>query len=195
MAKFIYKEKLGITALKASFNKFSYKKHSHEEYTVGVTLRGTQKYSLDGSSQVSYKNGIMLFNPEQVHDGTAGNYKEGLDYVILYIKPKLFLEGLEKKELVKFSSAIIYNEKIKNDILNLSSAILHQKNEALCSELYLKFVDNFTLEKFFSKYKSEDIFIKKAAVVEFGFSDLSHLNRHFKRVYGITAYEYLKVKA
>ncbi|RXK12321.1 AraC family transcriptional regulator [Halarcobacter mediterraneus] len=259
MAKFIYKEKLGITALKASFNKFSYKKHSHEEYTVGVTLRGTQKYSLDGSSQVSYKNGIMLFNPEQVHDGTAGNYKEGLDYVILYIKPKLFLEGLEKKELVKFSSAIIYNEKIKNDILNLSSAILHQKNEALCSELYLKFVDNFTLEELFSKYKSEDIFIKKAkeiiyyelddvlnleqmskefnlskfqfirmfkantgmtpyqyflntkliqvkkylditkdlyaTVVEFGFSDLSHLNRHFKRVYGITAYEYLKVKA
>ena len=31
-----------------------------------------------------------------------------------------------------------------------------------------------------------------ATVVEFAFSDLSHLNRHFKRVYGLTAYEYLQ---
>jgi AraC-like DNA-binding protein len=30
-----------------------------------------------------------------------------------------------------------------------------------------------------------------ATVVEYGFTDLSHLNRHFKRVYGLTAYEYL----
>ncbi|WP_205684961.1 helix-turn-helix domain-containing protein [Poseidonibacter lekithochrous] len=28
-------------------------------------------------------------------------------------------------------------------------------------------------------------------VVEFAFTDLSHLNRHFKRVYGITAFEYI----
>jgi len=30
-----------------------------------------------------------------------------------------------------------------------------------------------------------------ATVVEFGFTDLSHLNRHFKRIYGVTAYEYI----
>jgi AraC-like DNA-binding protein len=29
------------------------------------------------------------------------------------------------------------------------------------------------------------------AVVEFGFTDLSHLNRHFKRVYTVTAFEYI----
>lgn len=255
MEKFEYKNKLGITALKASMSKFSYKKHAHEEYAVGVTLRGIQEYNLDGVLQTSYKNGVMLFNPEQIHDGNAGHYKEGLDYVMLYIKPELFLEGLEKKDIVKFSSPVIYDEKLKNDILNLGSAILNQKDEAFCSELYLNMIDNFSSKDFLNEYRNESDFIKKAkemmyyeldnvldiemmskefniskfqfirmfksntglspyqyflntklihakkylditkdlyaCVVEFGFTDLSHLNRHFKRVYGVTAYEYI----
>jgi AraC-like DNA-binding protein len=255
MDNFLYKNKIGITALKANINKFSYKKHAHEEYAIGVTLRGVQEYSLDGVSQSSYKNGVMLFNPEQLHDGKAREYKEGLDYVMLYIKPELFLEGLEKKDIVKFSNPVIYNEKIKNDILNLGSAILNQKDEAFCSELYLNLIDNFSQKDFLSSYTNETSFIKKAkemiyyeldnvldseqmskefniskfqfirmfksnigmspyqyflntklihskkyldntkdlygCVVEFGFTDLSHLNRHFKKIYGITAHEYI----
>lgn len=255
MDKFIYKNSFGITALKASMNKFSYKKHAHEEYAIGVTLKGVQDYSLDGHSLKSYENGIMLFNPEQIHDGKAEHYKEGLDYVMLYIKPELFLEGLEKKEIIKFSNPIIYDKKIKQDILNLNSAILNEKDEAICSELYLNLVDNFSSKDFLIYYKNETEFIKKAkemmyyelddvldiemmskefniskfqfirmfksntglspyqyflntklihakkyldvtkdlygCVVEFGFTDLSHLNRHFKRVYGVTAYEYI----
>lgn len=258
MDKFIYKNQLGITALRASMNKFSYKKHAHEEYTIGVTLRGVQKYSLDGTFQESRENGVMLFNPEQVHDGNAGDYKEGLDYVMLYIKPEFFLKALQKKEIVRFNAPVIYDEKIKRDIIHLSSAILNQKDEGICSELYLNLIQNFSSKNFFSQYQNESEFIRKAkemiyyelddvldieqiskefniskfqfirmfksntgitpyqyflnaklihvkkhlditkdlyaTVVEFGFTDLSHLNRHFKRVYGVTAYEYINVK-
>lgn len=256
MEKFIYKNKLGITALAASINKFSYKKHAHEEYALGVTLKGIQEYHLEGCSQASYKNGIMLFNPEQVHDGRSGHYKDTLDYVMLYIKPQLFLDALEKKDVIKFSSPIIYREKLKKDIINLSSAILTQEDEILCTELYLNLIDNFSSKDFTQEYKNEIEFIKKskemlyyelqdvlnlddiskelniskfqfirifkantgitpyqyflntkviqaknyldktkdlyATVVELGFTDLSHLNRHFKRIYGVTAYEYIK---
>lgn len=156
---------------------------------------------------------------------------------------------------MRFNNPVIYDEKIKQDILNLSNAILTHKDEALCSELYLNLIDNFSLKDFFSEYKNENNFIKKAkemiyyeldnvldieqiskefniskfqfirifksntgitpyqyflntklihakkylddtkdlyaTVVEFGFSDLSHLNRHFKRIYGVTAFEYI----
>lgn len=37
MDKFIYKNRLDITALSAKMSKFTYKKHAHEEYTLGVT--------------------------------------------------------------------------------------------------------------------------------------------------------------
>nr|WP_103104594.1 AraC family ligand binding domain-containing protein [Brevibacillus reuszeri] len=122
MDKFIYKKSAGVTALSASMTDFTYKKHSHKEYALGVTLRGIQEYNLDGSLQLSYQNGVMLFNPEQTHDGMAHD-ETGLDYVMVYIDPQLFLEISEQKEC--------------------------------------------------------------------GFSDLTHLNKHFKRVYGTTAFEYM----
>ncbi len=144
---------------------------------------------------------------------------------------------------------------MKNDILSLSYSILNNKDMALCNELYLNLMNNFTSKDFSLEYKNENTFIKKAkeiiyynldevldideiskelniskfqfirifkantgitpyqyflnckiihakrylditkdlygTVVEFAFSDLSHLNRHFKRVYGVTAYEYI----
>lgn len=35
--------------------------------------------------------------------------------------------------------------------------------------------------------KNKDIY---SAIAECGFVDLSHLNKHFKKIYGITAFEY-----
>jgi len=109
--KFIYKKSAGITALSASFTDFEYKKHCHEEYALGVTLRGVQQYNMDGSLQSSYQDGVMLFNPEQVHDGRSQD-KTGIDYVMVYINPKLFLEILGQKDMVKFPFPIIYNHRL-----------------------------------------------------------------------------------
>lgn len=255
MDKFIYKNKVDITALSARISKFAYKKHAHEEYALGVTLKGVQEYYLEGNFKASHKNGVMLFNPEQVHDGKAKRYQEGLDYVMIYIKPKLFLEALEEKDILKFSKPLVYQEKLKNDILNLSYSILNNKDITLCNELYLNLMNNFTSKDFYLDYTNETSLIKKAkeiiyyyldevldineiskelniskfqfirifksntgitpyqyflnckiihaknhlyktkdlygTVVQFGFTDLSHLNRHFKRVYGVTAFEYI----
>ncbi|NSB13897.1 MULTISPECIES: AraC family transcriptional regulator [Clostridium] len=254
MDKFVYKKSAGIIALSASFADFKYKKHSHKEYAIGVTLRGIQQYNLDGSLQLSYQNGVMLFNPEQPHDGMAHD-ETGLDYIMLYIEPKLFLESIEKKDIVRFSSPIIYNYRLERQILNLSNAILRGKDEALCSEFFLSLADSFTQTDLCISYKKENALIKKSknmiyynlenvlrlddicrelnmskfqfirlfkantgispyqyflnckvemakklieknrdvysAVAECGFVDLTHLNKHFKSIYGITAFEYL----
>ncbi len=253
MEKFIYKKSSDITALSASFTDFTYKKHCHEEYALGVTLRGIQEYNLDGSLHSSYETGVMLFNPEQMHDGRAHDSR-GLDYVMLYIEPMLFLEILGKKEIVRFTSPIVYNQALRKSILSLSGAILSEKDEALCSELLLSLVDNFNPATICTDYRKDNKLIRKAkemiyskledvlsldvickelamskfqfirlfnantgitpyqyfifckvnrakqllesnndiyvAIAECGFVDLSHLNKHFKKIYGITASEY-----
>jgi len=254
MDRFIYKKSAGITALSASFADFRYKKHSHTEYALGVTLRGIQQYILDGSLQSSYQNGVMLFNPEQPHDGMAHD-KAGIDYVMIYIEPKLFLEILEKKDIVRFSSPIVYNSRLQHRILNLSCAILSGKDEALCSELLLSLADSFSQPNLLISCRKDNDLTKKAkemihnnlekvlrldeickelniskfqfirmfkngtgispyqyflnckvelakqlieknkdvysVVAECGFVDLTHLNRYFKSIYGITAFKYM----
>ncbi|TQR19506.1 AraC family transcriptional regulator [Psychrobacillus vulpis] len=254
MDKFIYKKSAGITALSASITDFTYKKHSHMEYAMGVTLRGIQHYNLDGSLQLSYPNGVMLFNPEQAHDGMAHD-KAGLDYVMIYIEPELLLEAIGKKDIVRFSTPIVYYDKIKQNILSLANAILSEKDEAMCSELLLFLTDSLLQTNLSTDYKKDDTLVRKAkdmlhadlnnvlkldeickelnvskfqfirsfkahtgippyqyflnckierakklieknrdiysAVAECGFVDLTHLNKHFKSVYGTTAFEYM----
>lgn len=254
MDKFIYKKSAGITALAASMTDFTYKKHSHIEYAIGVTLRGIQHYNLDGSLQLSHRNGVMLFNPEQAHDGMAHD-KEGLEYVMLYLDPHLLLEVMGKRDRIRFSEPIVYDNMLKQKIVRLSEAILTEKDDDLCSELLLSLTEGLVKTNLSTDLKKDNALIKKAkemlyenlmtipkldaisselqlskfqfiryfkahtgispyqyflnckierakqlieknkdiysAVAECGFVDLAHLNRHFKNVFGITAFEYL----
>ena len=256
MEKFVYKKAIGITVLTASFSNFQYVKHCHEEYAIGVTLRGIQQYNMNGSLQSSHPGGIMLFNPEQVHDGMSQE-ETGVDYVMVYIGTKLFSELTGRKEYDRFSSPVVYNPRLRRDVQHLVDAIFHKEEDALCSELLLTFADNFSqtqkdkvcgisnalisrakemiyynldLDKILklddvcsemnmSKYQLIRMFeantgispyqfylnckIEKAkrlieihkdiylAVAKCGFVDLSHMNRHFKSRYGITAFDYM----
>ncbi|RLQ94538.1 helix-turn-helix transcriptional regulator [Falsibacillus albus] len=254
MNKFIYKKSAGVTALSASMTDFTYKTHSHKEYAVGVTLRGIQQYTLDGNLQLSYQNGVMLFNPEQAHDGMAHD-KTGLDYVMLYIDPKLLLEIIERKEIVRFSNPIVYDANLAQKVIHLTQAIFSGKDEAMCSELLLSLTESLIQTNLSTDHRKDTVLIAKAkdmlqsnlknvlkledichelqlskfqfirlfknhtgispyqyflnckverakkviektkdiytAVADCGFVDLPHLNKHFKSVYGTTAFEYM----
>ncbi|MCM3127069.1 AraC family ligand binding domain-containing protein [Paenibacillus provencensis] len=254
MEQFIYKKSAGLTVLSANMTEFKYKKHAHEEYAIGVTLRGIQHYHLDGSLQLSHPNGVMFFNPEQAHDGMAHDHS-GLEYVMLYVEPSLFLQAAQRKDIVRFSTPIMYDRMLKQQILNLSYNVLNEKDEAQSNELFLSLTDRlfqvdsianakkdtklittakemiranldqvlmlddickelgcskfqfirmFKAHTGISPYQyflnckverakhiieiNKDIYLAVAAC---GFVDLTHLNRHFKSVYGLTAFEYM----
>ncbi|MGG3806027.1 AraC family ligand binding domain-containing protein [Metabacillus fastidiosus] len=252
MNQFFYKKQKRIKALSASITDFSYKKHSHGEYAIGVTKRGIQHYHLDGNLQLSHKNGIMFFNPEQLHEGTAHD-EQGLDYIMLYLEPSLFLEAMEQKDYIRFSTPVVYNHNIQQHVMNLAEAVLTEADECICDDLLFNLADNLTINT--NKIQNQDTLIKKMkediqhnikrlsvesisekfsmskfqfirffklqtgitpyqfylnnkvdyarkfieqekdaylAVSECDFVDLTHLNRQFKRVYGLTAIDYLK---
>jgi len=253
MDKFIYKKSAGVTVLSASMSEFVYKRHSHEEYALGVTLRGIQQYHLAGRLCSSHQNGIMLFNPEQAHDGYAAD-KDGIDYVMIYIPTELLSEISGSRKILRFTSPIIYDDKLALSILNLSDCIFNNKSEVLSNELLMKLITDVSKSHIQTVYLKQDDLIRRSiemircnmgtvlklddichelqiskyqfirlfktyagiapyqyflnckvecakrllearkdvysVVLDCGFFDLAHLNRHFKGIYGTTAYEY-----
>ncbi|GJM68971.1 hypothetical protein HMSSN036_11870 [Paenibacillus macerans] len=77
-----------------------------------------------------------------MHDGRSQD-RTGIDYVMVYIHPKLFMELAGLKEIVKFSSLIVYNRILKQGILNLVQAVFAHKDESLCYELLAVLADHF----------------------------------------------------
>ncbi|GGC89392.1 hypothetical protein GCM10011382_19570 [Vreelandella lutescens] len=61
-----------LTVLKAAIEDFSYDRHAHEEYAFGVTLAGRQDFFSGGQFHRSPPGNVILFNPEEVHDGHSG---------------------------------------------------------------------------------------------------------------------------
>ena len=73
-----------VTALSAVMSDFSYGRHCHEEYALGVTLSGVQEFSCKGGEFRSRPGSVILFNPGDVHDGHPGG-PAPLEYAMVYI--------------------------------------------------------------------------------------------------------------
>jgi len=202
---FLYKKAAGITAMSASLSEFKYKLHAHAEYAIGVTLRGIQQYRMDGSLQMSHRNGVMIFNPEQVHDGMAHD-ETGLDYVMLYIDPALLLEATGKKEIVRFSNPVVYDDGLARRIVSLARTILSERDDALCSEAFLSLADRLVAaDPVVAGAKKDNAAMSKAKEMlrgnldhvlkleeicaELGLSKFQ-LIRSFKAYAGISPYQY-----
>ena len=142
MESFVYKKAAGVTALTARFSDFRYKKHSHEEYAIGVTLRGVQQYNLGGSLQSSCPGDIMLFQPEQVHDGRSQK-ESGVDYIMVYIGRKLFSDLTGIKGVAKFPAPLIHDRGLERRVRNLVGAIFSGEEESRLSDLLLSVAEPF----------------------------------------------------
>ncbi len=78
----------GVQLITAHFLKHEFERHSHAEFSIGVTHSGVQSYSAGGSQHHSLPSNIVAFNPEVAHDGKAGD-ASGFGYQMVYIEPQL----------------------------------------------------------------------------------------------------------
>ncbi|OEL01035.1 AraC family transcriptional regulator [Staphylococcus casei] len=204
MNEFMFKNAINITALYAKMDDFIYKKHSHQDYAIGVTLKGMQYYHLHGTTQLSHPNGVMFFNPEDSHDGMAYNNQQ-LEYIMLYISPELLMEVSTLKQLIQFQNPIVYNKVIEQNVLCLATAIFKEQSDAICYEHLQALTDSLNTGTTFehvakdnSKLKLAKELIKNEHMEKFKLEKISDtLNmskfqfiRFFKQQMGITPYQY-----
>lgn len=77
-----------VSLYKANFQTFSFKKHSHENYALGVIEAGVQQFRLGGAKRVAPASAIIAINPGEVHDGEAA-VPEGCRYRVAYFTDDL----------------------------------------------------------------------------------------------------------
>jgi AraC-like DNA-binding protein len=76
----------GVELLRAHFVRHVYERHSHDGYAIGVTESGVQAFTCRGGLHASTTGTVMVFNPDEPHDGRAG-IPEGFTYRMLYLHP------------------------------------------------------------------------------------------------------------
>ncbi|WP_335808159.1 AraC family ligand binding domain-containing protein [Vreelandella populi] len=94
-----------LKVLQAAMFDFRYDPHAHEEYAFGVTLSGRQDFFSGGQYHRSPPGNVIIFNPDDVHDGQPGG-NHTLDYVMLYVHPDqvkaLFDDALGQETAANF---------------------------------------------------------------------------------------------
>jgi AraC-like DNA-binding protein len=63
----------GVTLMQARFTDHAFERHSHDCFTIGVTARGIQRFRCKGQRHDSRAGDIVLFNPDEDHDGKRGS--------------------------------------------------------------------------------------------------------------------------
>lgn len=253
-----------FTLLNAKMSDFSYSKHAHEEYSIGVTLKGRQDFFCQNAFHKSPAGGVIVFNPEEVHDGQSG-IGEHLEYVMLYVHPEAFQPlfqalGQPKLTVPRVKSALLADPALARYVLLLKQMISNHHSSAIESEqvlfniahsllghsghavntfdfsprkdsllirakdyIWANLAEDLSIDAIaaaanMSKYHFIRLFNQQFGLTPYqyvincrvnlarqyielgftashvaldaGFADNSHLNRHFKRVFGITTKQY-----
>ncbi|MEH6403500.1 MAG: AraC family transcriptional regulator [Sneathiella sp.] len=255
----------GVTLLQAEMEEFNYSRHSHEEYSFGVTLKGQQNFFSQSEYHQSIEGDVILFNPEDIHDGNSGG-EDPLNYLMLYVpedQMRLYFEGagLPKNREIRLSDAVVKCADLRSSLLNVANSIRAGDVDPLEQEAELFRVAEILAKKFgqvdasgagravdrlvlkakdyihenitqeiglddiseavnISKYHFLRLFREQVGITpyqyvlnyrvnqarkaldhsfslndvvyDYGFADLSHFNRRFKSVYGVTPNSYLQ---
>ena len=77
----------GVTQLDAHFVSHVFERHSHDTFSIGATRGGVQRFDCRGARHDCRPGDVMLFNPDEAHDGRAGA-AGGFSYSMIYVAPQ-----------------------------------------------------------------------------------------------------------
>ncbi|MEU0723107.1 AraC family transcriptional regulator [Streptomyces sp. NPDC006140] len=81
-----------LDLLTAHFDRHTYAPHAHDEFTVGVTVGGSEVIAYRGGHIHSYPGSIVVLEPGEMHTGGPAA-ADGYAYQALYADPALLTDG------------------------------------------------------------------------------------------------------
>lgn len=120
-----------VSMLSATMSDFTYVKHAHEEYSIGLTLQGRQDFFCRNAFYKSKPGNVMLFNPEDIHDGHSG-VEQNLEYVMLYIHPEALHPmfqalGHRKNTTLRLNNTLFNDPILRHQVYGISQQLIENK--------------------------------------------------------------------
>lgn len=199
-----------VTILDAKISTFRYNLHAHDDYAIGMTFRGDQCFECNGKSYVSRPGNIIQFNPEEAHNGHAGNDSE-LAYKMIYIARSVVDDILiDTQNDLRFKETVTFNRKVIEAFMGLSAdldehAIITEHSDIVTDFIY-KLIEYNDLAETKFKEISKDYFVTAAIYYIYQNIDSKleiedicrrigvskyHFIRSFKKVTNRTPYQYI----
>lgn len=203
-----------VTVLQAAMSDFSYGKHAHEEFSFGVTLTGRQDFFANRAFHRSSPGHVIVFNPEDVHDGCSG-VDDVLQYRMLYIhpvqlEPLLICAGINSSNF-RISDTLLDDQILRQHILKMVYLIespvidkLQQESQLYeiakrIAQYYGEYLPDQRVSRVDSLLLRAKDFIHENITAQLDLDEISghislskfHFLRLFRQQFGMTPHQYI----
>lgn len=123
----------------AHFERHVYHRHSHETYSFGFTEEGVQTFTCRGARHRSAAGMVMVFNPDDPHDGHADD-DVGFTYRMVHVGPELVADVLDEVGggggLPLFSEPVVRDAELARGLRGLHEALVGEASVLRRDELF-----------------------------------------------------------
>lgn len=118
----------GVRLIDAEYNRFSFPRHFHLEYHIGLLLQGRHRYAAGGERRLAGAGDALLMAPESIHDGSSAG-EEGyrirvlaLDADWLERASRDFSDG--RRGAPRLTSSLVRDERLQQRLRQLHLGML-----------------------------------------------------------------------
>jgi AraC-like DNA-binding protein len=123
----------GVTLMRASFADHAFERHSHDCFALGATTHGIQRFRCKGRQYDSRPGDLVLFNPDDDHDGRPGT-ADGFRYTIWYVPEALVTASLADDGGAYFARPHVADHGMAEAFQALSTSVTDAPSESLRAE-------------------------------------------------------------
>ncbi len=125
----------GVTLMRADFSDHAFERHSHDCFALGATTYGIQRFRCKGRQYDSRPGDLVLFNPDDDHDGCRGT-ADGFRYTMWYVPAEFVASCVDGNRY--FARPHVTDRRLAEAFGALSASLAQTRAESLRAETLMR---------------------------------------------------------
>ena len=201
----------GLEIVAARFRRYAFTPHRHDDYVIGITRYGAQKFRYRGQERCVLPGQAFIIHPDERHDGRPGT-ESGYGYHAAYIQPQLISEAIGNRPLPFVAEVVSQNPRLINSLEDLLTIRFDDDEDLhpvgalialanLLAELagqalaYQEGVNHVVINRFKDQFQSDPAARVQLSQLEADYGlDRFTITRQFQRYFGTSPHRFLLMR-